>query len=419
MEHIIGKEICIQARIHRSKTKGSIGFMTLRKGSYTIQAVLSELSKEDIKWACSLPRESIVLVMGMVVGVDKSVTGCTITDREICVDRIYLTSESTSVLPFYDDVATHQETRLNARWLDMRSNKHIWVLQSKICQLFREYLLNAEFIEIHTPKIIPVASESGASVFKLDYFGRDAYLAQSPQLYKQMAIMGDLERVFEIGPVFRAENSNTHRHLCEFIGVDVEMELVSDHHELIDVVEGLFTHMFNAVCNVNDIDFVWELSDDISTRLGSRYLRLHYKDAMSLLPPGSVLDTANEKLLGAEIKKLYGVDFYTIDMFPTADRPFYTMPSSIDPVHSNSFDVFIRGEEVSSGSQRIHDVDMLERSMKKAGIINASYLDSFRLGAWSHGGFGIGLERVLMLLLGLKNIRSCSMFPRDPIRITP
>jgi len=357
------------------------------------------------------------------------------------------------------------DTRLNCRWLDVRSkaSNAIFRLQSRVGQYFRHVMLEKDFIEIHTPKMIGTASEGGANVFKLAYFGRDAYLAQSPQLYKQMALQGDLERVFEIGPVFRAENANTHRHMTEFIGLDLEMRINEHYYEVLDVAEETFSFMFDSIAKhtaeleaVNDQypfePLVYRLTPEKMTELGVgniekgikgtdaygglvrndsvRMLRIPFPKGIALLnskleTPISDLEdigTEHEKMLGRLVKERYGVDFYIMDHYPAAARPFYTMPCPEDPRFSNSYDMFIRGEEIVSGAQRIHDPELLLKRASECGVDVSKikdYIDSFRLGAWPHGGMGVGCERFLFLYLGLKNVRLVSLFPRDPARLTP
>eukprot|EP01061_Rhynchopus_euleeides_P038475 TRINITY_DN65_c3_g1_i1.p1 TRINITY_DN65_c3_g1~~TRINITY_DN65_c3_g1_i1.p1 ORF type:complete len:576 (+),score=298.13 TRINITY_DN65_c3_g1_i1:48-1775(+) len=477
-----GQEITVRARIHNSrKASAKLCFLVLRKKIGTVQCVLSEgtgLTRDHIKWVASLPLESVVDVVGKVVTPSEPVKACTQSLVELQVTKTFLVSSSNPVLPFQladaagltEDIVVSQDTRLDSRWLDMRTpaNNAIWTLKGAVCKSFRAFLGNNSFTEIQTPKIIPAASESGASVFKLGYFDTNAYLAQSPQLYKQMALMGDLERVFEVGPVFRAENANTHRHLCEFVGLDVEMEIKEHYYEVLDVAEGLFTYIFDTLKaeyapqvqafkkQWDTSEFVHKMTDatindlklgiihgDEKRESGDEYkgliydrsvatLRMTYPNAVRLLntqlPEGEKmgetedLSTPNEKLLGKLVKERYGVDFFIVDWFPQEVRPFYTMPCPHDNRFSNSYDMFMRGEEISSGAQRIHDVELLRKRGAEMEIDMATmkdYVESFTLGAWPHGGFGVGLERVVMLYLGIHNIRACSMFPRTPNRNTP
>jgi len=287
------------------------------------------------------------------------------------------------------------------------------------------------FVEIHSPKITPGVSEGGAEVFRLKYFGRNACLAQSPQLYKQMAVTADLFKVFEIGPVFRAENSNTNRHMCEFVGMDFEMEIKEHYHELLQVLGNCFVHIFeqlNKFCQKEMAAIQQQYPfQPLRFRPKNETLVLSHKEACEMLAVQGeivVIDftTPQEKLLGKIVAAKYGTDFYIVDKYPLAARPFYTMPSAVDPGTTNSYDVFLRGEEITSGAQRIHDVELLKIRAGECGIPYSNisaYLESFKYGAFPHGGGGIGLERVVMLFMGLNNIRKSSLFPRDPKRLSP
>jgi nondiscriminating aspartyl-tRNA synthetase len=327
-----------------------------------------------------------------------------------------------------------QKTRLNNRIIDLRTaaNQAIFRIQSGVCELFREYLLSQSFVEIHSPKIISAASEGGAEVFQVKYFEGAAYLAQSPQFYKQMAICADMERVFEIGPVFRAENSFTHRHLTEFVGLDLEMAFYEHYHEVLDVLDNLFLAIFDGLAQryraeLEVVRVQYPFEDLKYTRPSPR---ITYAQAVQMLRKAGEtigdfedLSTPLEKKLGQLVKAEYGVDFYILDKFPLEVRPFYTMPDPADPRYANAYDLMLRTEEICSGAQRVHDPEVLVVRAREKGITDLrgvqAYIDAFKYGAPPHAGGGVGLERVVMLYLGLNNIRKTSLFPRDPARITP
>ena len=269
-------------------------------------------------------------------------------------------------------------------------------------------------------------------MFHLKYFGDDACLAQSPQLYKQMcAACSDLERVFEIGPVFRAENSNTHRHLCEFHGLDLEMVINEHYYEVLDVFSDLFIYIFDGLATKfrKELEAVRAQHPFEDLQYCRPSLRITYAEGIKMLKDGGWdinygddLSTAQERALGAMVKAKYATDFFMMDRYPMSIRPFYTMPCPDDPLLSNSYDFFIRGEEIVSGAQRVHEPELLTKQAREKGVPPESiksYIDSFRHGALPHGGGGVGLERVVMLSLGLPNIRKASMFPRDPKRLFP
>ena len=469
------KEVKIRGRVHNIRKIGKkLCFMTVRRSGHTIQVVLA--GEELSAWGGHQNAESIVDITGTVKNVSSAITSCSIMNCEIKATKAFIVSKASETLPFQlddasdsTDISVLQDTRLDNRWLDMRTpaNNAIWKLQSRVGQYFREHLLSFGFTEIHTPKIIPTASEGGSAVFPVQYHSNKAYLAQSPQLYKQMAIQGDMMNIFEIGPVFRAENANTHRHLCEFVGLDLEMEIKEHYYEILDVAEGLFNYIFGKLTNTDSellemirkqhssSPFLWALDESVinDNKIGvvdedlvskdlygaivlSRtrpMLRLTFENVVKLLndnrgsdhdeiDPLEDLSTPSEKRLGSLIKERYNTDFYIVDRFPLAIRPFYTMPSPDSPLHANSYDIFMRGEEISSGAQRVHDPELLTSRAEALGVdidLLVDYINSFKQGAWPHGGFGVGLERVVMLFMGLSNIRSCSMFPRDPKRRTP
>ncbi|KEG09907.1 aspartyl-tRNA synthetase [Trypanosoma grayi] len=474
----IGSVVTIRARVDTTRKKGKLAFMVLRDGVHSLQAmaaVTEDVPKEMVDFIGQIPCESVVDVEGTVCGVEQPITATSQQDIELRISRAHTISESQRVLPFtLEDAARREDaegikinfdTRLACRWLDLRTpaSNAIFKMQSRVGQYFRQFLIDNDFVEIHSPKIIAAASEGGANVFKLGYFNRTAYLAQSPQLYKQMALQGDLKRVFEVAPVFRAENSNTHRHLTEFVGLDVEMRINEHYYEVLNTAEELFCYMFahlaqhkaelEAICKQYPFEpLVWQMTPERMSQLGvgiieegteptdvykarvrnndMRMLRINYPHCIELLntvleeklEPTDDINTTNEKLLGKLVKERYGVDFFISDWFPSAARPFYTMPCPNDERFTNSYDMFIRGEEISSGAQRIHDASLLLKRAQSLGVDLApvaDYVDSFRLGAWPHGGFGVGLERVVMLYLGLHNVRLVSLFPRDPQRVTP
>ncbi|KAL6302172.1 aspartyl-tRNA synthetase [Sparassis latifolia] len=453
-----GQVVLLRARVQTSRAQGNkMVFFNLRQRIDSVQALLTvaegKVSKQMAKWAAGLQMESIVLVEGVVRKAPEIIKSATKGDVEIHISQIHLISGLESILPFSVEDATRPEaeiegnddvqykrvlldTRLNNRVVDLRTqtNQAVFKLQHAISHLFREYLDERGFIEIHSPKLQGAATESGATVFKVGYFKGTAFLAQSPQLSKQMAIAADFERVYEIGPVFRAEDSNTHRHMTEFTGLDLEMAIEEHYHEVMEMLDGLFIYMFSALRQryAPEIAAVHRQfpAEEFKWREGPEgTLRLSFKEAVDLLVEDGVLretlddiNTENEKRLGRIVRAKYDTDYYIIDKFPMALRPFYTMPDPDDPTLSNSYDFFMRGEEILSGAQRIHDATLLAEKMRSKGVDPASmsyYLDAFKMGCPPHGGGGIGLERVLMLFLKLNNIRRASLFPRDPKRLDP
>jgi aspartyl-tRNA synthetase len=450
-----GQAVVIRARVHTLRAQGNrMVFFNLRQRIDSVQAILevedAKVSKYMVKWASGLANERIVLVEGIVQKSPEEIKSATVKDVELRLTRIHLISGLYDRLPFSIDDASRPDsekdenpdaqfnrvlldTRLSNRVVDLRTqtNQAIFKLQSAIGAFFREYLDSRGFTEIHSPKLQGAATESGASVFKVSYFKGSAYLAQSPQLAKQMAIAADFERVYEIGPVFRAEDSNTHRHLTEFIGLDLEMTIEEHYHEVMELLDGLFKHLFKSLKEKyqKEIDAVGAQFPAEEFKWKEETLKLTFSQAVDLLVEDGVdravlddINTENEKRLGRIVKAKYDTDYFIIDKFPMELRPFYTMPDPSNPELSNSYDFFMRGEEILSGAQRIHDPALLAEKMRGKGVDPDSmkgYIDAFRMGCAPHGGGGIGLERVLMLFLKLNNIRRASLFPRDPTRLEP
>merc|ERR1711962_1403776 len=445
-----GKTVTVRGRLHTSRAKGKQCFIVLRQQAASVQCLIyvsENVSKQMVKFAAHISKESIIDVEAVVTKVEEKIESCSQQDVELHVKQVWVVSASDPQLPLQiEDAArklteedegnfarVNQDTRLDNRVLDLRTptNQAIFRLEAGVGMLFRDYLTKKGFCEIHTPKIISAASEGGANVFKVSYFKGSAYLAQSPQLYKQMAIAADFDRVFTVGGVFRAEDSNTHRHLTEFVGLDLEMAFKFHYHEALDTIGNLFTSIFRGLRDryQNEISTVNVQFPHEPFKFLDPPLRLEFPEAVQMLREAGVemgdeddLSTPAEKLLGRLVKAKYDTDFFILDKFPLAVRPFYTMPDPSNPKYSNSYDMFMRGEEILSGAQRIHDPNFLTERAKLHQIdlsTIAAYIDSFRYGCPPHAGGGIGMERVCMLYLGLDNIRKTSMFPRDPKRLTP
>jgi len=446
------EKVWIRGRLHTSRGTGKQCFIVIRHQQSTVQALVfvgDTISKPMVKFCTSITKESVVDVYGQVKKVDKKVESCTQDDIELHIQKIYVVSKAAPKLPLLIEDASRPEldesapedgrprvnldTRLDNRILDLRTTtkQAIFRVQAGVCKLFRDHLTSEGFVEIHSPKIISAASEGGANVFEVTYFKGKAYLAQSPQLYKQMAIAADFGKVFTVGAVFRAEDSNTHRHLCEFVGLDLEMAIDYHYHEVLKVIGDMFISIFKGLRDnyAKEIETVGRQYPAEPFKFLEPSLILQYPEAVKMLNDAGVemtdeedLSTPNEKLLGKLVKKKYDTDYYILDKYPLAVRPFYTMPDPNNQKWSNSYDMFMRGEEILSGAQRIHDPEFLSERALAHGIdlkTIAAYIDSFKYGCPPHAGGGIGMERVTMLYLGLHNIRSSSLFPRDPKRLTP
>jgi ergosteryl-3beta-O-L-aspartate synthase len=457
---LIGKEVLFTARLHIiRKMSAKLVFLVFRQQLTTFQGVLhAEEGKKSIgmvSWAEHLRTGTIVRVRGVVQPPAVPVLGCTYHDVELVIEQLHVVVRREDSVPFsvYEaEIRTEEEdrvegryshipdrTRLNNRILDLRTGtaQAIFRIQSAVGNLWRAALDERGFIEIHTPKLQGSATESGASVFELSYFGRSAFLAQSPQLAKQMAIASDFGRVYEIGAVFRAENSNTHRHLTEYTGLDLEMAIDEHYHEMLETIDAVLRHIITGVYSKfrREVEAVKHQFPSEDVVLAEKTPVIPFVEAVKLLndsgwrgedgelvPDDEDLHTRDEIRIGELVKEKYGTDYYILDKFPVSARPFYTMPNPHDSRFTNSFDMFVRGQEIVSGGQRIHDPTMLEENMKKVGIKPSQmedYIEGFRWGAPPHAGAGVGLERFVMLLLKLGNIRLASLFHRDPKSFPP
>ena len=453
----IGSVVYFRARIHHIRRLSSkLVFLVFRQQTHTVQGVLqhnSEIPPYMVIWAEHLSPESIVMVRGLVqepLAKQGEIIGASVHDVEIAVQSMHVESKLASHLPFTVNEAeitkkeaedvnntrhrVNDRARLQNRVIDLRTSpaQAIFRIQSAVCNLFRSHLDSKGFVEIHTPKLQGGATESGASVFKVDYFGRQAFLAQSPQLAKQMMISADFGRVYEIGAVFRAENSNTHRHLTEYTGLDLEMTIDEHYHEVLTTLDETFKAIFTGIYgkyrhelevvkrHFPHEDLVWlEKTPIIPFAEAIKMLNDSgwTDDDGKPLPLNEDLGTRDEIQLGRVIKEKLGTDYYVLDKFPSSARPFYAMEDPEDPNITNAFDIFLRGQEILSGGQRIHDSNALLERMGRLKVDHDTmqeYMDAFNWGAPPHGGGGIGLERIVMLLLSLGDIRHASLLPRDP-----
>ncbi|KAL4763924.1 putative aspartyl-tRNA synthetase Dps1 [Aspergillus foveolatus] len=461
------KEITVVARVDNARAQSAkLAFLMLRQQGLKVQAVIAAaepISRQMVKYTSGLNVNSIVQVTGIVKKPGVPIASATLSNHEIHIRKVYMIAEAAQQLPMQVKDAerplpeTTEEgfqvdadgapivtlkTRLDNRVLDLQTatSQAITWISSGVAELFAEYMIKSGSRWISTPKLVGAATEGGSGVFEVKYFKRNAYLAQSPQLYKQMCIAGDMQSVFEIAPVFRAEESNTHRHLTEFTGLDFEKTFSSHYHEVLEFAEQLLVFILSQLKEryadqIAIIQKSYPKAGDFKLPKDGKALRLNYMDGVALLKEAGVdvseqerfendFTTAMEKQLGQIIREKYDTDFYVLDKFPMAVRPFYTKACPQDPRFSNSYDFFMRGEEIMSGAQRIHDVKELEASMIAKGVNPnqegfEDYLAAFRQGCPPHAGGGLGLNRIVMFFLGLPNIRLATLFPRDPQRLRP
>lgn len=422
----MGSEVNFRARIHTQRQLSkALDFLLLRDQTQSVQGLLTRDNMDMVSWVQKLNSESLIQVHGVLKAPPEPVRSATIQNVEVEIQALHLVTAAHNA-PFSNYKPPESlRNRMSARILDLRhpANHALFRIRSMVTSKFRETLESQGFSEINTPKLQPAATESGAAVFKVNYFGRNAFLAQSPQLAKQMAISGDFGRVFEVGPVFRAENSNTHRHLTEYTGLDIEMAIEHDYHEVIDVLDDFLKSVFKAVYAMPEVAVVQKRWPSKEFKYLDETLILPFQEGIQMLRDDGRnvemedLSTPDEMRLGELILEKYNTDYYILDKFPASARPFYTHKDVENPFFTNSFDIFIRGQEICSGGQRIHDAQELRTNLAAAGIGEdgmEDYLAAFDLGAPPHAGAGLGLERIVAWMLELGDVRYASLFHRDP-----
>ena len=420
--------ISISGYVHRIREMTGFSFIIIRTAKETIQCVYSP-DFSSYRFDERIVEESCVTVTGKVV---KSVDAKGNDRFEIQIHDIKILSLPKELLPIVINKKQLDNINLNTildlRPISMRNPKEraIFKIQEGIARGFREFLLKNDFTEIRSPKINYAGAEGGTNVFKLDYFGKQVYLAQSPQLYKQ-ALVGVYNRVFEIAPVFRAEHHDTSRHLNEYTSMDLEMGFINDFTEIMQMETGVLKYIMNLL-KTEYSEEVALLHADIPEITEIPVIK--FMDAKELLmkkfkyKPSDMkdFDPEEESLLGKYAKKELNSDFIFVTHYPSKKRPFYTKDDPNDPEYTLSFDLLFRGLEITSGGQRIHDYDEQTAKMRAMGTNPEdfeTYLMFHKYGAPPHGGLGIGLERLTMHLLGFKNVREATMFPRDINRVTP
>jgi len=420
----VGNRVSLFGWLLHRRTLGGVTFLILRDRSGTAQAVLDDPGL--LKVLAGLQVESVLQVTGVSVQDDRARGGA-----ELHVDTINVLTPVTEPLPFEINRPT-LKSGLDF-WLDRaplalrHANKQaVSRVMASVASEFRAAMDRRGFIEIFTPKIVGSATEGGANVFPVSYFDQPAFLAQSPQLYKQIMV-GVHERVYEVGPVFRAEPHATSRHLNEYISLDLEFGFIQDHRDVMTLIEGVLREMFEALGsrNAEDLKLLNAVIPAIDTlpivtfREAQEIILREYGEDCRHEPD---LAPQHERWLGEWALRQHGSDFLFVEGYPTAKRPFYTMPSDADHAVSNSFDLLFRGLELITGGQREHRLDHLTAIMTERGIDPTpfgGYLDAFRFGMPAEGGCAIGLERFVTQLVGASNIREVKPFPRDINRLTP
>ena len=408
-----------------------VQFIVLRDQTGKVQITIEkseEKNKKLVELVDNLTTESTIKVTGKIMDSPK----VKLNGMELIPDTIDVTSTNVGELPFnYKDISTvNLDTRLDYRYIDLRSDANVLMfqVQSTLVRYMREYLYNNGFTEIHTPKFIAAASESGSEVFEVKYFDRKAYLAQSPQFYKQMALASGFGRVFEVAPCFRAENSNTSRHATEFTSFDVEFAYINDFNDVMDLEAEMLKYafektnevygerikeVFNNELIVPKTPFPKMRLKDIYKELEERY---DYKVDKSEM---NDLTTEAERLCYKLAKDKFDSEFLFVIDFPAEKRAFYHMRDKDGILQG--YDLIWRGVEITTGAQREHRHDELVKNAEEKGLGEdvKFYLDFFKHGCPPHGGFAIGIDRLTMLLLGIPSVKETQFLFRGPNRLTP
>lgn len=419
-----GITIILEGAVHSVRDMGEIAFVILKKKEGLIQTVWEE-GKTDLELS-EIREGDYIHVTGQVKDEERAPHG-----KEVRLSTISHLSHVSCPLPLPIDkwkLNTSLEAKLDRRSLSLRNirERARFRIQEGIVRGFRDFLYEQGFTEIHTPKIGAKSAEGGANMFRLSYFHRPAVLQQSPQLYKQMMV-GVFDRVFETGPVFRAEKHNTRRHLNEYTSLDFEMGYIHSFLDICAMETGFLQYTMNLLekeyskelkllnITLPDVEKIPYVRFDEAKRLVSEKYKRKIRNPFDLEPE-------EEELIGKYFKEEYNADFVFVTHYPSKKRPFYAMDDPEDTRYTLSFDLLYHGLEITTGGQRIHDLNMLEEKIQAKGMTEEGleqYLDAFRFGMPPHGGLGIGLERLTMQLLGEDNVREACLFPRDMSRLEP
>lgn len=414
-------DVTLAGWVQDIRNLGGIAFVQLRDGHGIVQlTAVKKDDKELFKRLTSLPRESVIKVGGTIKQNEQVLAGF-----ELLPKSLEVLSVANAPLPLgvIDKVGAELDTRLDHRYLDLRKAEvnALFRIRHTLLRAVRTQLESESFIEIHTPKIVATATEGGTALFSMQYFENKAYLNQSPQLYKQIMMATGLDKVYEIAPAFRAEEHDTVRHLNEFTSIDIEMAF-ADEEDVMQVLERLMLAIIKQVNadNRNELKILGlELQEP---RLPFR--RIGYGECLELVESKGLEIEFGEDF-AMEATKMIGEEldaFYFITRWPTASKPFYINPFASEPELCKAFDLMYREKEVTSGGQRVHDLALLKRRLKDQGLDPESfsyYLEPFEYGMPPHAGWGLGVERMLMILTGVNNIRECVLFPRDRRRLVP
>lgn len=424
----LGQQVTIQGWVQTLRDQGSIKFLIVRDISGLIQVVISKENIEVFLACKELTLESVIEIEGLVKEEKQAPEGI-----EIKAQSIKILSLAEAGLPIQVIEKTNNETdqqiRLDWRWMDLRKPEKalIFKVWTAMEQAFREYFISNDFVEIHSPKIVVTSTESGSELFEIKYFDQKAFLAQSPQLYKQMAMAAGFEKVFEVGPVFRANPSFTSRHDTEFTMYDIEMSFIKSHHDLMEEEEKMIVAMFTAIKE--------KYGEEIEKLYGQEIIiptipfpKLTLREVKKILAElkipnerGEDLSPEEERAISQYVKEKEGHEFVFIHEWPAKERAFYSMRLETDPTLSKTFDLLFKGLEITSGAQREHRYEILKKQIEEKGFKIGpfeSYLNFFKYGCPPHGGFAPGPTRILMKIFDVGNVREVTYLYRGVNRLT-
>jgi aspartyl-tRNA synthetase len=423
-----GKEVTVAGWVHKLRDLGNLKFIVLRDAAGLVQITLKKgvTSPELIEQSNSLREEDVISVTGTVRPTKIAPKG-----REINPTKIDIVNKVCGTLPVSvsGNIDSNLDTRLDFRVLDLRRPEAlaIFKIQSKLVEGMQDCLQKAGFRQVFTPCLMGAASESGAEVFPVVYFNKSAFLRQDPQLHRQLAVISGLDKIYDLGPSWRAEPSHTPRHLCEHRGCAVELGFIEGEQDVMRVEEGLMQEALGRVAK--------ECGEELEL-LGKQvqvpktpFPELRFPEVYDILQGlgkkiefGEDYDRESESLLAGYVKEKYGSEFFFVNRFPFKVKPFYVMQVDEEPQWARSVDMVFKGIELSSGGQREHRYEKIMGHVREKGMSPVTvqwFTEFFRYGAPPHGGFNVGIERLTMQLLGIPNIREAALFPRTPDRLLP
>jgi nondiscriminating aspartyl-tRNA synthetase len=429
----IGEVVTLKGFVQTVRNQKAVQFIILRDHTGLIQVVVERSAENQTVNTLieTLGRESAIEVTGVVVSNPNVKLGQ--LELQLKTFRVDSLAEATLPIDIFGETETEVDKRLDWRFLDLRQpeNQLIFRIQTAVEMAMREFWIAHGFVEIHTPKIMGSPSEGGAELFTMEYFGQTASLAQSPQFYKQMAMAAGMDRVFEIGPAFRADPSFTPRHSTEFTSVDMEMSWLESHYDVMEFEEAWLQHILQTVRGKHGK----EISETFGVEVvipSLPFPKVTMEEAQKILkekgyaPPSDTkpgdLDPQGERLLCEYAKEKFGHEFIFVTDYPIEVRPFYHMRKEDKPSETKSFDLLWKWMEITTGAQREHRYNVLVKQATEKGVNLESiqfYLDFFKYGCPPHGGFGFGLARLLAALLNQKSIRDVVFLHRGPTRLIP